>query len=206
MDVWRLWWAISFFKTFPKARGLRASQSILDSICTARVWTVGKPQTPTSSFRSLRWRLSPVRSKNFTVKSSPRKCFEHKAENLVGFQCARLSLTKSTHFFLLFLFCGSSAPLKGIGWSPITSFRFRVLLHTKRTQASGIFAEQLVDHRACKRNPGMVSWIVVDPDPILKIFHSVMFQTGAFFVYFENSQKKSRFQPNFCGIFAQCDI
>ena len=41
-----------------------------------------------------------------------------------------------------------------------------VLLHPKTTQASGIFVEQVVDHRAHKGNPGITSRIVLDPDPI----------------------------------------
>ena len=49
---------------------------------------------------------------------------------------------------------------------PIPSFRFGVLFHPKTTQASGIFVEKVVDHRSHKRNPGMTSRIVLDPDQI----------------------------------------
>ena len=186
------------FLTFLLLRSLSACFTLSPTDWTARVWTVGRTQTPTSSFSNLSWRLSRVRSKNFTVKLLSRKCFEHTAEYLEGFQCACFSWTKSTHFFLLFLFSGSSAP----------PFWFGVLLHPKTTQMSGIFVEQVVYHRADKRNPGMMSWIMLNPDPIWYFFHLVMFQKEAIFSYFEYSPKNRGFKQMkiFLRNLAQCDF
>ena len=76
---------------------------VLQTSCTARVWTVGRTQTPTSSFPNLRWRLSPVRSKNFTVKSSSPNCLEHKAE--YSNMPASVELRPPNFFFVFFSAC-----------------------------------------------------------------------------------------------------
>ena len=115
-----------------------------------RSMTVGKTQTPTSSFLNLHWRLSQVILENFTVV--PSEVLWTHSRVFGGLPMCRLQLNEVNPFFSsLFSFCRSSVPRKGIGWRAIPSFWFGGLLHPKTTcvrHFCQLRSKQIVDHHS----------------------------------------------------------
>ena len=142
------------------------------------------------------------------MKSSSQTGSEHKAEYLVGFQCAWFSWTKSTHFFLVFLFLRIFCSIKVYQMKSITFLLIWLVVTPKNNRGIRHFCCASCWSQRSQEKSGNDVTKCAQSRPNLIVFLLVIFQMGVFFCLLWKLTQNQAFNQmkKFLRNLAQCDI